>query len=194
MSASSPMHRRWFLTLAGLATLGIAAGAIGWRRRRLIAWLARPEVEPRPTGALPPATSATLVAAARALLGEPITAEVYEDFFAWRAANLPGHLAVYTGFARHVDAAARRDGARDFASADVAARRRILEALSPTRRWRRLTEGLLHRDALIWRQQVVRETLRLFAHTDGLLRLGYDYFPGTAVGIEAALSPPRSAS
>ena len=190
----SAMNRRRFLTLAGLLTLGVVAGAIGWRRRQLITWLARPGIAARPTGPLGAGVSATLLAAARTLLGEPITEANYQDFFTWRAANVPGHLAVYTGFARHLDAEARKSGAGRFASADLAVRRRILEALSPTKRWRRLTEGLLNRDALIWRQHVVREMMRLFARTDGWLRLGYDYAPGTPAGIEAALSSPRGAA
>jgi hypothetical protein len=190
----SPMTRRRFLAAATVVAIGLAAGVAGVRRRRILAWLARPEIAPAPVGPLAAGTSATLLAMARTMLGEPITAATYTDFFEWRAAHLSGHRAVYESFAAHLDAQARRSGAAGFAAAGADVRRRVLAGLEPTRGWRRAGDGLLRRDVVRWRQQVMRETLRLFAHTDAWTRLGYDYAPATPAGLEAAMTPPRGAA
>ncbi len=186
------MGRRRFLTSAALVTLGATAGAIGWSRRRLIEWLRNPEVDPAATGRLPAATLATLLAAAHALLGQPITDASYADYYQWRAANLAGYRELYVGFARYLDAVARRSGARDFPSASLAVRRQTLEGFTSTRRWVRVADGILHRDKVRWQQRFVRETIWLYAHTDGWLRIGYDGWPGISIGTEAPLTPPRA--
>jgi hypothetical protein len=188
------MDRLRFLTRTALATLGVAAGAVGWSRRQIIDWLKSPEMAPASTGVLPAATSATLLAAAHALLGEPITDANYADYYRWRAANLAGYRELYVGFARYLDAVARRSGARDFASAPLAMRRQTLEGVTSTRRWVRIADGLLHRDKVRWRQRFVRETIWLYAHTDGWLRIGYDGWPGISIGMEGPLTPPRAAA
>ncbi|HTR96496.1 MAG TPA: hypothetical protein VMH61_01220 [Candidatus Acidoferrales bacterium] len=188
----SPLSRRRFLALAGLGVLGGAAAAAVVRRRRLFEWLARPSVEVSPVGALSGHASATLLATAHTLLDERITGEVYTDFFAWRAANVPGFRELYEAFTRGVDAASRRRGARDFAGAPLEVRRDVISALAPRQRWEHLTGGLLARQSVRWSQHVVHEIMRLFAHTDAWLRLGYDAYAGTPAGLAGLDAPPKA--
>jgi len=183
--------RRRFLTAAGLVGVGLAAGVIGWRRRRLIEWMARPPVVPAPPGSLPEHAGATLLAAARTLLDDGITAGCYADYFRWRAENVRGYRALYVAFAAHLDGAARRAGARDFASAGGALRRSIVADLSPRRSWERLGEGLLRRADLRYSQQIVREIFRIFSRTDAWLRAGYDNWPGVPGDFARLAGPPR---
>ncbi len=193
-SPARPTSRRRFLAVVALAGLGLAAGAVGWKRRQLLLWLAKPAIAPAPRGPLAEGTRAVLVATARTLLGDPITDATYADFFAWRAENVPGLRALYDGFARWANGAARRAGARDFASADVAVRRRVLRALAPRRGWRRVVAGVAERDALRWSQQVEHEIRKLFLRTDVWRRLGYDRVPGEPSGLAGLDAPPAGAA
>jgi len=190
----SVLTRRRFLALVGVVVLGAAVAVAGRRRRRLLEWLARPPVPNAPVGALSDHAQATLLAAAHALLDERISNEVYTDFFTWRAAHVPGFHALYESFARGVDDAARRAGARDFAGAPLAVRRAVLEQLAPRKRWAHLSEGLLARQSLRWSQHVVREIFRLFAHTDAWLRLGYPAYAGEPAGLAGLDQPPQGRS
>ena len=184
----SGLTRRRFLTAAGLVTIGLVAGAVGWRRRELVEWLAHPALDASPAGPLGDRTEAALMAAAHALLDDRITDGIYLDFFRWRAQNLPGHRSLYERFRSAVDASAHRVGAKDFASAPVEDRRRILQAMSVERRWTRLTRGIVGRDDSRYSQHIVREIFRLFARTDAWVRTGYESFAGwprSAEGLDA---------
>jgi len=185
--------RRRFLTMAGLATLGLAAGVLGWRRRELIEWLWHPGLAPAATGTLSEHAAQTMLAAAQALLDERVASDLYLDFFRWRAANAPGYRALYARFVLAVDDAARRTGAADFARAPLAQRRRILARWRPRRRWSRLSQGLLGREALRFSKFVVRDVFRLFSRTEAWTRTGYDFWPGTPRGLEGLDRPPRGA-
>ncbi len=187
----TPLTRRRFIATATLVGLGLAAGAIGWRRKQLIEWLARPAVPSAPPGELSAHAADTLLAAARALLDERITAESYTDYFRWRAAHVPGYRALYEAFTADVDRAARAGGARDFAGAEHAHAAAILARLSPRQSWQRMSEGVLRRGELRYSQQIVREIFRIFSRTDAYLRAGYDTWPGVPGGFELLGAPPR---
>jgi hypothetical protein len=187
----SGWSRRRFLAAAGLVTLGLAAGVLGWRRRQLIAWLANPGVPYGRKGALTPGEEQTLLAAARAALDDHITPHVYLDFFRWRALNMGGYLDLYRAFIAALDEFARRHHAASFITAAPFTRRWILGELAPRRRWGRMLGGLLRRENRRFERHVVRDCFRLYASTDGWVRAGYDSFPGLGRGLVGLDAPPR---
>jgi hypothetical protein len=194
-----PLSRR---ALIGLLSLGAAAVTAGAFRSppRLYGpprpvW--PPALDGAPTGSINADGMRTLLAAARAIVLEPIDAAHYAAFLRWRAEHLPGHYALYERFRATVNGIARREEGLPFDQCAVASQRRILrpalEARSEQSARRRPPRGD-ERDWALYQRHIVREVLTLFARTDAWILLGYEAWPGTARGFTRYLhAPPRRA-
>ena len=177
------LTRRRFLVLTAAAAGGLGAVGVLGRRRLVRRWL-RASLAPTPPGPLDAGVVRTLLAATRALLGEPLEIGHYEDYFRWRAQNLPGYRSLYRDFTAALDRAARGPGRADFASAPAERQRRILSEMLPVRGMSRLSRGLIGRDRERFAEFVVVEVFQRFTSTDAWLRIGYESWPGTPRGFD----------
>jgi hypothetical protein len=182
-----PTSRRTLLRLAigaaGAAAAGLFAmlGTLGRRA-------GPPALEPTAPGPLAADQVQTLLAAAAAIIGEPLRAEHYAAFFRWRAEHLPGHRTLYQRFCRTLDRAARRAAGRPFAACSTATRRALVEpalrAGVPPRAGQAPRDRVDDRAWILYHRHIAAEVLALFAATDAWLLLGYSAWPGTPRGLD----------
>lgn len=178
------MPRR--LRLSRRTLLGAGAGAAAalgiWR------WLEAPAVQATAPGPVTGATLATLVAAARTVIGRPIEESHYVEYFRWRAEHLPGYRTLYERFAARVDRDARRAARCGFAGCGLADRARVLGPASRARAPRSIVDvawlAAGGRAWAVYDRLILREALALFAETDAWVLTGYDGWPGTPRGLD----------
>jgi hypothetical protein len=173
------LTRRRFLVLTAAAAGALGALGVLGRRRLVRRWL-HASLAPTPPGPLDDAVVRTMLSATRTLLGEPLEIAHYEDYFRWRAQNLPGYRSLYGDFAAALDRAAQGS----FVSAPPVRQRRILAEMLPVRGWSRLGRGLFGRDTERFAHFVVLEVFQRFTSTDAWLRIGYESWPGTPRGFD----------
>jgi len=199
---SEPTGRRTFLRLlvavGGATTLGLL-GLWRWKSWALNAtkaWYYRllsPGLEDGSAGMLDASVARALVASTEALVDSPIDTSRYEEFFRWRAANVPGYRNLYEKFAVAIDAAAGRAGGGDFADHAIEARRNILARLLPSEeRYAQLLSAIVRADHVRFDRYIVGEVIELFNNTDAWTLLGYDGWPGSARGLERYTHAPSS--
>ena len=164
--------------------------------RRVFRRLASPELEARPVGPLSDEAAETLLAAVEALTAATIDRAHYEEFFRWRAENLPGHQALYERFSVTANRLAQRSHGRKFLECEHRTR---LEILQPAFRLRaardrlsRLRVGIFQRDWVLFDLHIVRETALLFARTDAWRLVGYEAWPATPRGLERYQTQPSN--
>ena len=194
MPARPRLSRR---TLLGAAAGACVAAALGvWRwldKPGGLAWT--PALEATAPGAVTDATLATLVAAARTVIGRPVEPSHYAEYFRWRAEHLPGYRTVYERFAARVDRDARRTAGCAFAGCSAAARARVLGPASRARAPRSVVDvAWMAAGGRVWAvydRFILDEALALFADTDAWVLTGYEGWPGTPRGLDRYRRAPR---
>lgn len=188
-----PVSRRTLLKGGAVAAGAAAAwGGIeaipGFTRRWLDALrrAADPELPEAPPGPLDTATLATLLAAARALVGDAARRPQYGELLRSRAEAVAGYRRLYRRFAARLEAEAGPGGLGNLPEGEA---RRIVARLAPPGRLRRLRLGLAEDERGLFRSRVVLELLGLYAATDAWIALGYDAWPGTPRGLEVYTRP-----
>jgi hypothetical protein len=195
--------RRRALQLGAIATGGaLVAGALATTQLRTIAaarYRRLVELPKRAPAALDVTVLDVLRRVSSVLLGEGVDEARYDDFFRWKAENAAGYAALYTRFARALDAEARLSGAQGFSAATAEQRH---EALSKARGVRAMINAndraagawymIFDRDWLLFERYVMRELLTLFARTDAWVLSGYGQPPGVPRTVESYLQPPSS--
>jgi hypothetical protein len=194
MPARRRLSRR---TLLGAAAAACAAAALGvWR------WLDEPggpawspELSATAPGPVADATLATLVAAARTVIGRPIDPAHYAEYFRWRAEHLPGYRTLFERFAARIDRDARRTAGCAFAGCGTAARARVLRPASRARAPRSVLDAAwMAAGGRAWAAYdrfILDEALALFAGTDAWILTGYEGWPGTPRGLDRYRRAPR---
>ena len=195
-------RRRLLAGVVGAAAATLAGGGAWLLRgdleggvRRLYHRFSEPPLPHSAAGELDAETAAVLAAAAEALVGAAGRGDRYLAPFRWRAAHLPGHLELYRRFTRFVDAGARRAGAgRRFAALPPPRRRALLAGWFPGGRLRHLALGWAAPERMRFRLHVVHQILAVYADTDAWTDLGYDGWPGEALGLDAYRRRPPGAA
>jgi hypothetical protein len=156
------MKRRTFISFLA-ATL---TGAV----RKALAWLGY--------SPLKDSTLDTLSAVVHPLLGLEVGLAHYREFFQYRAGRVPRYLELYERFERYLDGISTKRYLRDFRGCKPEQRRKVLEAF-------RAEHSRGGKWISRYHDHVILEILQLFANTDAWLMLGYDYWPGDPVGLQA---------
>ncbi|MGA7935841.1 MAG: hypothetical protein WCA35_19980 [Kovacikia sp.] len=141
-----------------------------------------PQMPNTPTGSLQPSTVRTLMATTDSLLQDNrIEKSHYEQFFRWHAENLPGYKGLYEKFVMAVNQVAQKESNHDFADADLATQRRILDqvVMINTPRFlpakvNKLRVAALDKDRFYFNTFIVSKIFGLFARTDALILVGYE--------------------
>jgi hypothetical protein len=187
------------LVLAVLGGAGLAAGGLllprSWldpirqplsRRGHVV-----PDAEP---GDIDAATRTALLAGIGALLGIDDLGR-YEMMLVWRAKNLRGHRALYQGFVRRLDAAARASGGEAFVSLPAAAQRQLVSEAGRfggrTSRVAQLWRVLSAPERIAYAEHIIAPVLTLFARTHAIVLAGYGPWPGQPRGLDAYRVPVR---
>lgn len=198
------LSRREFLKISA-ASAGLAGMAVGfgyWQKTQVLVLakgvyrkMANPGLRDSLSGPLPAETLKTLMATTEALVASPVEPTHYQDFFNWRAANVPGYLDLYKGFSSTVNRVAEKINRRNFADHDPASRRKILvEMMTNNQRGKlgRAFRGVFDRNTVLFEPYVIEEILALFNATDAWVLLGYSTWPGTPRGLENYRKAPTN--
>ena len=194
------MKRRRFLTLAGVAA-GVAISSTSLQPPRQFAKdqlrgflgsLRHPD--PTTTGELDPFDLGVLMAVTTALLPDNIERTHYEDFFRWRAENLPGYQDLYSKFVAELEQQARQLGVLGFVERDSDIQMTLINKVIPKDedrpgRVEELKRLAFDRDRWLFKEYIFNDILQLFARTDAVKMMGYQYWMGQKRGLETYRQP-----
>jgi len=170
-----------------MSTGAAAAGYLLLQRftpiKALYQRITSPILEETPAGLLDAKITQTLLSAAEAFINISIEKYHYNDFFNWRAKNLPGYKNLYEQFAMTVEQLSVKTFSCNFTECTMENRRRILESMRPGSRLNKLRLGTFKKDWLLFEKHIFSEILLLFAKTDAWILLGYESWPGEQRGL-----------
>lgn len=142
-----------------------------------------------PPGSLDGTVLDTLVTAVAALLEVDVEKSRYADFYAWRAAHLPGHRELYERAVRQLDQASDKRTGKTYLSSNVVSHtpvaREVLLVNRPTGRLTDAWYAFSTRDRFLFDYHIGRAAFELFAATDLYAHQGYPSWPGRPTGVEA---------
>lgn len=128
-----------------------------------------------------------------ALIGESVERSHYEEFWSWRAANIPGHRGLYERVATMLNRLGEAAAQRPFAQLNLETRRGIIDELLQWQghKLRKLWVGVVDSDRLYFNRFLVQPVLELYARTDAWIHLGYKAWRGQPRGLDRYRVAPR---
>ncbi len=118
----------------------------------------------------------------------------YEDFFRWRAANLPGYKDLYAKFVAELQQQSRKLGDRSFVDWESDTQMTLVNKVIPQGNDRpgrvgELKRLLFNREPWLFKEYIFNDILQLFARTDAVKMMGYQYWMGQKRGLEIYRQP-----
>jgi hypothetical protein len=135
-------------------------------------------------------TADAITALPEALVDRPLERARYEDFYRFRAENVPGYHTLYAHFAAAADSKSEALFSKRFSDATYAERRAVLDELHQPRDRRVRVRPLFDPWPGRYQRFLIRETLALYDDTDAWLELGYGAWPGMPRTIAFMQVPP----
>ncbi|MBW1807008.1 MAG: hypothetical protein JRJ87_02355 [Deltaproteobacteria bacterium] len=190
------MKRRTFLTslaiTLGGAVLGCLESLSGTARSFFFTAAARADSQNAPdsyTGKVRDETIATLIDVTHVLLQAPIEESHYQEFFRFRAENVPGYHELYVEFGAFLNRRAKLRRLPDFSNCERTVQASILNEISEEALAQSSLSPVQKKYLTRFQKRIILEILRVFSQTDAWLLLGYESWPGSPAGLDRYTKP-----